>query len=204
MSSLIRLLKWFVAVTFVVAIVALVWGDDLLIATDPMPAHVDATVVLQGSIVAYKTRIAGAMNLLQRGVAGRALLSVPRESYWGQSIPPVARAYLERTYGADLAARVDFCELSAEVNSTAEESQATMTCIAQHGWRSIAVVTSDYHTRRARMLWRRTIKHVDPAIQLAVTGVADPEFQKPWWRYRQSAKIWLLESVKLLWAILGG
>jgi len=201
---LVRIVAWLFLVAVLVAACALLWGDDLLTAVDPQPAHVDAAVVLQGSVVAYKTRIAGAMTLLQRGVAGRALLSVPRESYWGQSIPPVARAYLERTYGADLAARVDFCELSAEVNSTAQESQATMTCIAQHRWRSIAVVTSDYHTRRARMLWRRTIRQRDPAMQLAVTGIADPEFQKPWWRHRQAAKIWLLESVKLIWTWLGG
>jgi uncharacterized SAM-binding protein YcdF (DUF218 family) len=201
---LLRILLRFCAAAVVLVMAALIWGDDLLIANDPMPEHVDAAVVLQGSVLAQKARMAGAMNLLRRGTADRMLLSVPRESYWGQSIPPVARAYLERTYGADLAARVDFCETSADVNSTEQEAQAALGCIEAHHWRSIAVVTSDYHTRRARMLWRRTIKHSEPAMQLSVAGVADPEFQKPWWQHRQAAKIWLAESLKLIWSTLGG
>jgi uncharacterized SAM-binding protein YcdF (DUF218 family) len=203
-GRLLRMLKWLFVVLVVIMLSLLLWGNDLLIAIDPMPAHVDAAVVLQGSIVAQKARIAGAMNFLQRGVADRVLLSVPKESYWGQSIPPVARAYMERSYGSDLSSRVDFCDTSAEVNSTAEEAEAAMSCVQQHHWRSIAVVTSDYHTRRAGILWRRVIKQRDPTMSLSTEGVADPEFQRPWWRHRQSAKIWLGESTKLVWSILGG
>src|ERR1700684_3690742 len=149
----LRLLWWVLAAALTAASL-LHWGQDLLIAEDPAPQHVDAAIVLQGSIVAQKARIAGAMNLLQRGVVDRVLLSVPKESYWGQSIPPVARAYIERTYGSDLAARVDFCETSGAVDSTAQEAQALRPCIAERRWRSVAIVTSNYHTRRAGMIWR--------------------------------------------------
>jgi uncharacterized SAM-binding protein YcdF (DUF218 family) len=174
-----------------------------LIASDPAPQHVDAAILLQGSIAAEKVRIAGAINLLQQGVADRALLSVPKESYWGESIPPVARSYLVRTYGNDLAARVDFCETSEEVNSTVQEVQALRPCIQEHHWLSVAIVTSNYHTRRAGMLWRRMTR-LDPNIHIWVEGVTDPEFQQPWWRHRQSAKIWVTETVKLVWTMLGG
>jgi uncharacterized SAM-binding protein YcdF (DUF218 family) len=143
------------------------------------------------------------MNILQQGIADRVLLSVPKESYWGESIPPVARAYLARTYGESLALRVDFCETSAQVTSTAEEAEAALGCVREHPWHSIAVVTSDYHTRRARILWRRAIKRHDPTIRLSIEGASDPEFQEPWWRHRQSAKIWLGEFLKLSWTILG-
>src|ERR1700680_3721103 len=146
---LLRAWLWLLTAAAVIVLCLLRWGDDLLLASDPPPAHADAAIVLQGSIVAEKARIAGAINLLQRGVAGRILLSVPKESYWGQSIPPVARAYLERTYGADLAARVDFCETNAEVNSTAQEAQALSPCIRERKWQLIVIVTSNYHTRRA-------------------------------------------------------
>src|SRR5262252_6088597 len=196
--SLLRTLKWLSAACVLIVLGLLRWGSDLLVAVDPMPAHVDAAVVLQGSIVAQKARIAGAMSLLQRGIADRVLLSVPRESYWGQSIPPVARAYLQRTYGEVPASRVDFCETSAEVNSTAEEAEALMVCIRERQWRSIVIVTSDYHTRRARILWRKTIREQEPApaIRVSLESVADPEFQKPWWRHRHGAKIWLGECLK--------
>jgi uncharacterized SAM-binding protein YcdF (DUF218 family) len=199
---LVRIFGWLVAVVIVIAICALLWGGDLLIAGDSLPAHVDVAIALQGSMVAEKVRIAGAMDLLRQGVAGRVLLSVPKESYWGQSMPPVARAYLERNYGRDLAASVDFCETSADVNSTEEEAQAATVCIQEHHWHSILVVTSNYHTRRAGMLWRRVIRH-DPNIHVWIHGVLDPEFQQPWWRHRQSAKIWVMECSKLTWALLG-
>ena len=199
-----RTAKWFLAAAAAITLMLLVWGSDLLIAVDSMPSHVDAAVVLQGSIVAEKARIAGGMSFLQRGIAERVLLSVPKESYWGQSMPPVARSYLERTYGADLASRVDFCETSAEANSTEQEAEAALACVQEHRWRAIAVVTSDYHTRRAGILWRRTMKRHEQTVSVSIEGIADPEFQKPWWRHRQSAKIWLGESLKLAWTMLGG
>jgi uncharacterized SAM-binding protein YcdF (DUF218 family) len=199
----IRLLRWLFAAAAVIAVCLLFWGDNLLIADDPPPGRVDAVIVLQGSIVAEKNRVAGAIDLLQRGLADRALLSVPKESYWGQSIPPLARSYIERNYGGELATRIDFCETSAEVNSTGEEAQVLSTCIKERPWHLIVIVTSNYHTRRAGMLWRRVTKN-DPKIHIWVEGVTEPEFQHPWWRHRQSAKIWLMETAKLVWTVLGG
>jgi uncharacterized SAM-binding protein YcdF (DUF218 family) len=198
-----RILRWLLAAAIVVAVCLLRWGGDLLIASEPAPEHVDAAIVLQGSIAAEKARIAGAMDLLRRGVADRALLSVPKESYWGQSIPPVARFYLERNYGSDLAARVDFCETGGDVDSTVQEAQAVSPCIQEHHWQSIVIVTSNYHTRRAGILWRKVTRR-DPKIRIWIEGVTDPEFQQPWWRHRQSAKIWVMETTKLLWTVLGG
>lgn len=194
---------WLRAAATVAVVVLLLWGKDLLIASDPLPEHFDAAIVLQGSVAAEKARVAGAMGLLRSGRASLALLSVPRESYWGQSIPPVARFYLERTYGADLAALTDFCELGEDVDSTMQEAQALTPCIQEHHWQSIVIVTSNYHTRRARRIWRRVI-HSEPNIHIWIDGVADPEFQQPWWRHRQSAKIWVLETTKLVWTVLGG
>ncbi len=201
--SLFRALRWLLAAAVVLAFCLLRWGGDLLIASDPEPGHVDAAIVLQGSITAEKVRIAGAINLLQRGFADRALLSVPKESYWGQSIPPVARSYLERNYGSALAGRVDFCETSGDVNSTAQEAQALNSCIRERHWQSIMIVTSNYHTRRAGILWRRMTSQ-DPKTHIWIEGVTDPEFQQPWWRHRQSAKVWVMEAAKLVWVALGG
>ena len=202
-AVLARILRWLLAAAILVGVCLLLWGRGLLITSDPPPDHVDAAIVLQGSIAAEQTRIAGAMDLLRRGVAARALLSVPKESYWGQSIPPVARSYLERTYGNDLAARVDFCEIGGDVDSTVQEVHAVVPCIQEHHWQSILIVTSNYHTRRAGILWRRVTGR-EPNIQVWIEGVTDPEFQQPWWRHRQSAKIWLMEITKLVWTVLGG
>src|SRR5258706_6746227 len=170
----LRALRWLLAVVAVIALCLLRWGDDLLIASDPAPGHVDAAIVLQGSIAAEKARIDGAVNLLRRGIADRVLLSVPKESYWGQSIPAVARSYPEWNYGSEMAARVDFCETGGEVNSTVQEVKAVSPCIQEHQWQSMVIVTSNYHTRRAGMLWRRLSRH-DPKMHIWIEGVTDPE-----------------------------
>jgi uncharacterized SAM-binding protein YcdF (DUF218 family) len=199
----LRRFLWLITAIGVVVLFLLGWGGKVLVVSDSLPAHVDAAIVLQGSITAEKARIAGAVSLVQRNVADRVLLSIPAESYWGQSLPPVARAYMERTYGSELAARVDFCETGEDVNSTAEEARALANCIEQHHWQSVAVVTSSYHTRRARMLWRRTTKSESLPIHVGVQGVADPEFQPEWWRRRIYAKTWFMECLKLTWALVG-
>jgi len=199
-----RALQWLFAAAILIALCWLRWGIDFLIASDPMPRHVDVAIVLQGSIAAEKARVAGAVDLLQRGVADRVLLSVPKESYWGQSVPPMARSFLEKTYGNELAARVDFCETSGDVNSTVQEAHAISPCIEERNWQSVVVVTSDYHTRRAGMIWRRLVRHDNPKISIWIEGISDPEFQQPWWRHRQSAKVFVMESGKLVWAGLGG
>ncbi len=203
-----RATRWFLR--FVLAAVVLVlcllrWGGQLLISADPLPAHVDAAVVLQGSILGEKARLAGAMSLLQQGIPSRVLLSVPKESYWGASIPPMARGYLEKNYGSDAASRVDFCETGADVNSTEQEARALDGCIRERGWQSVAVITSDYHTRRAGTIWRRMLKRENSSLRLWVHGVNDPEFQpQGWWRKRVYAKTWLLELSKLIWTELFG
>lgn len=197
----LRLLAWLLAVAVVLVLFIFFFGTTLLVADRPPTARVNAAVVLQGSVIGENARIAGAMKLLQQQKADRVLLSVPKESYWGQSIPPVARAYLERSVGPDLAARVDFCETGNQVDSTLEEMQALTPCIQDHHYQSIVVVTSNYHTRRAGIIWRRFAAH-NPTIGVSILGVDDPEFQQPWWRYRRSAKTFFMEFTKLISTIL--
>jgi uncharacterized SAM-binding protein YcdF (DUF218 family) len=199
--------RWVLASVSIVLIVAAVlyWGGSFLVVTTALPAHAQAAVVLQGSIVGEKARLDGALQLAAQGRVDRVLVSVPRESYWGQSIPPVARQFIERNYGAALADRVDFCETGAGVDSTQQEAAVVIPCIQQQGWNSIVVVTSNYHTRRAGRIWREQMRKEDPATTTSIYGVPDPEFQpKGWWRERRSAKTWFFETTKLIWAWFGG
>jgi hypothetical protein len=180
------------------------WGGYLLISTDPIPAHVDEAVVLQGSILGEKARIAGAAQLVQQGIAGRMFVSVPKESYWGQAVSPISYRYIERTYGGEIASRTDFCETGPDVNSTETEATELIGCLQQRGSNSVAVVTSDYHSRHAGIIWRRALRRQHSSSRLLIHGVVDPEFHAAgWWRDRLSAKTWLGESTKLLWTLVG-
>lgn len=194
---------WLVGIFAVLVVCLLRWGGYVLVAGDSVPDHVDAAVVLQGSIAAENARTAAAMALLQRGSANRIAISVPRESYWGEEIPAIARPYLEKKYGIELAGRVDFCSTEPDVISAQQEAQALSTCIQEHGWRSVALLTSNYQSRRVRVIWRKTLIKGDTSVYVSVEGVPDPAYQpRGWWRQRLYAETWLRESAKLAWASL--
>ena len=179
-----RLVRWVVPSFFLVFILlTLRWGGYLLVASDPTPTHVDLAVPLQGSMVGQSVRVPEAIALLQHGVADRVLLSISGGKYWGTAIAPLARHYLEMTYGEEPAQRVDFCETGPEVNSTADEARVLAQCIRERSAHTVIVVTSNYHTRRARMIWNRILHDRDPELKLWMHEAQDPEFNpNKWWK----------------------
>ncbi len=188
----------FLALVLIVLAI-LQWGGYLLVSTDTVPPRADGAIVLQGSPVSEDARIAGAVRLLQHNVVDRILLSIPETGYWGQSLPSLVRAYLQKQYGDEIADRFEFCETGPSVDSTEQEAQAVMPCIQKRQWQSIVVVTSNFHSRRAGIIWRRTWK-AKSSIVIGVDGVADPSFSPDgWWRHRMYAKTWFFESIKLAW-----
>jgi DUF218 domain len=191
---------WLAGIFVVVVLCVLKWGGYVLVARNSLPGHMDASVILQGPIASEKARIAAAMVLLQQGTTDRVALSIPKESEWGEEIAPVVRQYLENKYGAELAGRVDFCETAAGMNSIEQEAQALGACVQQHQWKTIVLVTSNYQSRRAGIIWRKTLPTTpDSPIQVVVDGVADSEYQpRRWWRQPDSAKVWLVEFAKLV------
>jgi hypothetical protein len=193
---------WALLIVLALVLCLLRWGGYCLVAEDRLPSHLDEVVVLQGSTLGEKVRLAGAVRLLEQGTASRMLLSIPKESYWGQSVAPIANRYIDKIYGHEIAGRVDYCETDLSVDSTRQEARALADCIREHGWNSIAVITSDYHTRRAGIIWEQVLRQQGPSVHLWIQGVADPEFHAAgWWHDRRSAKTWVMECTKLLWTL---
>lgn len=201
--------KWLVivvSVAFILLAIGLMFGIRLaLVAANPPPGHADAAVVLNGSMIGQRARLQGGMSLLQQQEVDQLLVSIPDLSNWDEPVRPVARQYLERKYGDEAVARVNFCETGPEVNSTEQEAEVLLGCIRGHHWHSVAIVTSDYHTRRAGIIWRKMVRKEDPQLQITMFAVEDPEFGRGrWWRQRLFAKTCLLESTKLAYVLLGG
>jgi uncharacterized SAM-binding protein YcdF (DUF218 family) len=89
-------------------------------------------------------------------------------------------------------------------DSTVEEAQALAKFVVAKKWHSVIVVTSNYHTRRARYIYR----HVFPqGIQVSVASARDGDFDpEHWWEKRKSIKELTKEfagMVETLWELRG-
>jgi uncharacterized SAM-binding protein YcdF (DUF218 family) len=62
--------------------------------------------------------------------------------------------------------------------------------------RTVLLVTSDYHTRRALSIFGKSL----PAYRYEIAAASDPrDFGAQWWRHREWAKTALDEWLKLIW-----
>ena len=136
----------------VIAAIGLLWslGFALFSVTLPRAAGdevTDGIVVLTGG----SGRVQRGLDLLGRGKAKRMLISgVDRR---------VRTADLIETYhirGA-LIGRIDLGRSAVDTRSNAQE---TALWISQHGYRSIRLVTTDWHMRRARYELRQVLRGV--------------------------------------------
>jgi len=151
----------------------------------------DAILVLEGEA---DRRPALALELLRQGYAPRVLLDASTDArlyYWTSA--QIAEQYI-RTLPSAIAGSVSVCAMSAL--STTEEARQARRCLDAVGARSVLVVTSEYHTRRALNVFR----HSFPGRQVDVVGAVEPDqFGVRWWRHRQWAKVTLSEWVRLIW-----
>jgi uncharacterized SAM-binding protein YcdF (DUF218 family) len=80
--------------------------------------------------------------------------------------------------------------------STKDESKEAEKCIAREGGKSVLIVTSDFHTRRAVGVFRREI----PGHEYSVAAARDEtQFGVRWWTHRQWAKTFANEWLRLIW-----
>lgn len=98
---------------------------------------------------------------------------------------------IERGVPAD--AVVHFANFGA---NTREEAYAVRGLLREKGWHRILVVTSNYHTRRARYIYRRVL---DPGMEARVAAARDSGFDPgAWWRSRSALKIFFREYAATL------
>jgi uncharacterized SAM-binding protein YcdF (DUF218 family) len=82
--------------------------------------------------------------------------------------------------------------------STADEVEKMQRYLQEHGVKRLLLVTSNIHTRRSRLLFRRRLQGT--GIEIAVQA-ADPDFlfdPQAWWTRRLDSKMLLDEYQKLL------
>lgn len=113
-------------------------------SVEPVPKHADAVFVL-GPISA--TRVAAAEKLLADGVVDAMLWSIPEES----RVPGDRYHDLVAPCGVD----PDLTCRYAQPTTTQGEARMLRDVAAEHGWKSVIVITQTSHLVRASMILGR-------------------------------------------------
>jgi hypothetical protein len=161
-------------------------GGFLLVDT---PLRSDLILVLAGET---KQRPERALQLLAQGYGRRILLDVPTNA----TIYEFTQMQLAEKYIQDLpqGASIGICPIYGL--STKDESKDVKKCLGREDVKSVLIVTSDFHTRRALSVFRREL----PEYHYSVAAARDDgQFGVRWWSHRQWAKIFVDEWLRLLW-----
>jgi uncharacterized SAM-binding protein YcdF (DUF218 family) len=180
----------------------LAWGAARALVVRSELPHADALVVLAGSAT-YVERTHRAAQLFAAGVAARIVLTNDNlPSGWSalEERNPlfVERAAEELQRQGVPAEKIEI--VPGIVSSTYDEIMRVREYSVKHGLRSILVVTSAYHSRRAWWTLRHVFRGSDVAIGLET---AAPGEQSPrpatWWWHRVGWQMVPLEYVKIVY-----
>jgi uncharacterized SAM-binding protein YcdF (DUF218 family) len=162
-------------------------SGSFLLVNDP--EHADVIVVLAGET---NWRPARGLQLLRQGYAPRMLLDVPAAGIiYDQSMLKIAQTYVQDLPQGE---GVSICPIAGL--STKTEAHDVIGCLKDSGARRILVVTSDYHTRRARSIFQHEMR----GYQVSIAAAFDSEnFGFSWWHHRQWAKVNFDEWLRLVW-----
>ena len=153
------------------------------------PRRSDAILVLAGETDRRPQR---ALELLSQGYGRRVVLDVPTNA----KLYEFTQIELAQRYIEDLPqpAPVSICPINGL--STKDESREAEKCLQREGAKSVLIVTSDFHTRRALEVFRREF----PKGEFSVAAARNDEgFGSRWWTHRQWAKTFVDEWLRLIW-----
>jgi len=165
------------------------------------PQRADAIVVLGDDL----TRVLQGAELYRSGYAPRVLLSVPARSPRALTLERegLSELWFEEA-GRTLLLRHDVPDTAIgtfgqRLRSTVEEARA-LRDLFPDGTPTLLIVSSPYHVRRARTVFRDALPH---ARILVVASRYEP-YPDRWWTDRHVAVQVALECAKLTYFTLGG
>jgi uncharacterized SAM-binding protein YcdF (DUF218 family) len=201
-----KLIRWSAAISLLLAAcLALAWRPilegmaDFLIVSDSLE-KADAIAILRGHEV---NRCPAAAELYLTGWAPRILITREAIPYaqvelrqYGISMLESHEAALEILKQSKVPAEaLTFVDGFNE--STAEEANRLKSYMLESGYKSLIVVTSNYHTRRTRLLFRRLFAAAGLEV---IVRPAPPSWKfdpHEWWTRRFHQKVLLEEYEKL-------
>ncbi len=153
------------------------------------PVRSDVILVLAGET---EHRPEHALELLDQGYGRRVVIDVPAEAKaYGFTEVELAKRYV---HGLPQASKVEICPIVGL--STKDEAHDAERCLAGADARSILIVSSDFHTRRALSIFRHEIHG---ALFSTAAARDETQFGTRWWTHRQWAKTCVDEWLRLVW-----
>lgn len=173
-------------------VLALIWASGLYafgrrverMTPAPEPPDADAIVALTG---ASSLRLAAAAQLLEEGKARRLLISGVNRSASRAQVREVAQ---------DVGREWDCCvDLGFQAATTRGNAQETAGWMARHRFRSLIVVTADYHMPRSMLELHASMPHVELHPYPVATATLEA---RRWWRGSTDARRLAVEYSKYL------
>lgn len=160
---------------------------------DERPQTSDAILLLSPDNFSAD-RAARAAELYHGGWAPRVVASGVMPRRYATVADLMQRDLVERGVPADAVVRI-----SHTADSTREEALVLRQLVAERGWHRVLVVTSNYHTRRTRYIFRRVFpSEVEVRVVAARDSGYDPEH---WWQSRYGKKAFFREMLGICWAM---
>lgn len=195
----LRIIAAAVLIAGVVYLTADYWAPapaKFLIRTDPTESA-DVIVVLAGD--GSGNRVEEGQRLLEAGLAPRMLVNGSYTLFEARECD-LGRAYAIGR-GGDPEAIEAFCMVA---DSTQDEARILDNELRSRGVESAIVVTSDFHTARARRIFRQSTSGL---VRYSFSASPTPDFDpNTWWRSRPGREIVVIEWIKTLntWLELPG
>lgn len=166
-----------------------------LIVSDPLQ-HADAIVPLAGE----RDRVVYAAELFGEGYATWFVATdMPHQ------VPGIEDSYAQLVRREAVWHGVPderILTVSATAQTTYQEALAVRQLCQEHGWRTLLVVTSPYHTRRARLAFRDAFR--DTGIAIIVHPVSHHWYTPDtWWRSTDGLRDTWTELLKLVLHVVG-
>ena len=180
------------------------WGGAKFLIREAPLDKADAIVVLSGSAT-FKERTRDAAKLFFEGRASRILITNDnQQGPWSSSDQRNLFFYersLEQLRNAGVPSQ-NIEVLMQPVTSTYDEAELIRDYAQQRGLRSILIVTSAYHSRRALWVFTRVFR--DTGIQVGLVIARREESPSPvkWWLTLRGWQFVPTEYVKMLYYLI--
>lgn len=196
-SKILQLLGALVVLFFIMIIVVILNRTFILekardfLVVSQTPNQSDVIIVLSGN--AQAQRVDYGISLFKKGFANKLLLSGGPPEYGNISCPQVMMLQ-----AIDSGVPKDAILLEEESQTTYENAEYCLKIVQSLGYRSVIVVTSDYHTRRARVIFDDFFKNSGIGLTVVNVPNENPTYDK-WWQDDRETQNVVTEYMKFIW-----